>query len=1046
MTLDKRFYAPRGFKTKKLIWAFFFLLVFTLAGHAQMETMSADEVLKEADYLLNADHPDDAIPYMQAYLERTAGVEDARVRSMAQDIRCKLGRIFAQSGKMASGATMFETYINSRPALKWHEVMKMWSSTLYEIGNLNDCLRVTTNALAGPPDDVRAEIEEAAALAAAKAGDENEEDDDAGDGYEFDEYGEIVQKTSEESVPEEIHPSGYSEEDLLVLNMTLGEVYRDLGKGDLSIEPFTYVLKNTPDATRKGYAIMQVVQGLISAKDFDRLTELIPQLYRTDARYDIRVNIALMKAASALYDAGQYDNALPLFRMILPRDELLNYLSMKMLPIQVEAGIIPEGMSPTEFESIVEETLLGRKNVLVAKEETWVEEERINPDLNKPEELLELEELVRTIQGLPPYETEVLYRSAYLYDDVKRPWEAVRFFEYVLKEDPDSAIGKQAFYEVVRLLLDPLDQGAEAEERGFAFLNETREGLLPRQILYLLSGYYQQKGLMEKVLPLLSYVENFVPNTDRDILRYECELYYMQAVADMVLLKYSEAQGFFEKILKDYPASHQQENATYWRAVSIVFQQKYEEALPLLAAYISDYPAGAWNASAHFQSGICLFGMEKYDEAMAHFTTVIDRHPDSPVYPDALNLRGDIYGSKGALDKAIWDYQQAFSVARTPGQAKYAVFQMARVFEAEDRFDEILDVVGNYMDRYGDEADVAEGIYWIGKTKLKQGRVDEAVQSYFDAIVQYGGELEQGGVDSMIAELTRLSRTRLSETQRAQLKQNFEGVLQQSDDLTLQLRVRAMLAEMTGTRVELGRELIAELPDLDRAAPPVLAVMSDASFEMEDYSRANEILDVFLEKFSESEFMRPAFKLRAFDLYRQADYEAVLKLIAEAQARYGTDYDVAWAQLMKGEICTKTGRYSEACEALEDVFNVTGWRGETYAEAALLLGQAEEAAGNCLKAHGWYQRTYFQYKGYNAGLWAAEAYLGSARCLQKLGYTREARDTYRAMLFDKYVRDLPEADLAKETLGAEETSEIFVMIAAGVQTNLTITVEQEEGE
>lgn len=1026
-----------------LIIVFSCLSVFSLPAISQMTEMRADEVLREADFFLNADRTSEAIPYLQEYLKRAEGSADARVLSMAQDVRFKLARVFILENKLSSASDMLQRYTAQRPALEWRDAMKFWSTSLMELGRFEECVSVTTNALSGPPADVLAEIEAAAAAAAAMT---DAVDNGLPEGYEENEYGEIVKKSDPVSGGAEVHPSGYSVEDLLILNMTLGEVYCELGKNSESVPPFTYVIEHTSNETHKGYAIMQIVNALVDARDFEELTRWIPQLYRTDARYDIRVNLALMKAATALFEAKEYDNALPLYRMILPRQELISHQAEKIHALQVEAGIIPPDSAGSEHASKVDETLFGKKYSVTGVEEFWSEQERDNPDLSKPKELIELEELVRTLQSLPPYEDEALYRNAYLYDEVSRPWEAVRFFDRVYLADPTSTLGERSFYEVIRLLLDPLDQRAEAEQRGLAYLDAEREGVVPRQVAYLLTGYYQQHEMMLEVKKLLPYIQAFVPSQDPVVLKYDCELYYMQAVADMVLLEYAQAEKGFQKVLTDFPGSHQQDNATYWHAITLLFQQKYEEAYAEFEAYSKKFPRGAWRASAAFQSGTCLFGMEKYDEALVRFTTVIETYPESTVYPDACSLRGDIYGSKGMLDEAVWDYERAIASARTQAQAKYAVFQMAAVFEAEDRYDEIIAVVSDYMERYGAEADIAEGIFWIGKTKINQGRVDEAVQSYFAAIVQYGTDLEQGGVDSMIGELVKLTKVRLSATQKAQLKKEIAEVLGDTDSLTLQLRLRAMLAQINGTEIELGKQLIAELPNLDNAAPPVLAAISDASFELKDYSRAKEILDVFVRKFDESEFMRPAFKLRAFDLYGSGDYEATLKVIADAQARYGTDYDVAWAQLMKGEIHIQQGKFPEAVEDFTAVLNVTGWRGESYAEATYRLGQAEEAAGQFLKAHGWYQRAYFQYKGYAGGAWAADAYLGSARCLSRLGLTNDVRNTYRAMLFDKYVNHLPQVEQAKAALGAAETLEIAEMIATGVKTNLTITVQQEEGQ
>jgi TolA-binding protein len=520
----------------------------------------------------------------------------------------------------------------------------------------------------------------------------------------------------------------------------------------------------------------------------------------------------------------------------------------------------------------------------------------------------------------------------------------------------------------------------------------------------------------------------------------------MQAVADMAMYNYAQAETVFRKVLTQFPGSHQEDNATYWRAVAMLFQEKYEEALAVLDAYPEKFPQGAWLDSAAFQKGTCLFGLERYDEALEQFTLVINRYPDSPVYPDACSLRGDIYGSRALLDEAVRDYEQAILAARTPAQAKYATFQMTAVFEAEERYDEIIRAVNDYLNRYGAEADIATGIYWIGKTKIKQGLLDEAIQSYFDAIVQYGGDLEQSGVDSMIAELVQLARFRLPAEHRDELKAEIGAVLDTSDSLTLQLRLRAMLAQIDNMELDFGKKLIGELPNLDHAAPPVLAAICDASFELQDYSRADEILTAFKTRFEDSEFMRPAFKLRAFELYRAGDDEEALKLIADAQSRYGTDSDMAWAQIMKGGLFLRQNRYDEAHEAFIGVLNVPGWRGESFAEATFRLGQTEEAAGDLLKAHGWYQRVYVQYKGYAEGNWSANAYLGAARCLQQLGLTNDARNTRRAMLFDKYVNTLPQAAEAKTALGAEEVAEIAGLMASGVKTNITVTVAAKEGE
>ena len=137
-----------------LVAAFLTLFVLYFPAAAQLEKMSADEVLKEADFLLNAGRAVEAIPYLKSYLERMADVEDARIRSMAQDVRFKLGTVYIQENNLYVANQLLETYVSLRPAPRWNQVMKLWSTGLFELGDFETCVQVTTNALSGPPADV----------------------------------------------------------------------------------------------------------------------------------------------------------------------------------------------------------------------------------------------------------------------------------------------------------------------------------------------------------------------------------------------------------------------------------------------------------------------------------------------------------------------------------------------------------------------------------------------------------------------------------------------------------------------------------------------------------------------------------------------------------------------------------------------------------------------------------------------------------------------------------------------------------------------------
>ncbi|MBI9021170.1 MAG: tetratricopeptide repeat protein [Verrucomicrobia bacterium] len=1011
------------------------------ASQEELADSSASGLLSEAAKNLAAENYGAALPCLTDYLERMENIEDARVAALKQAVRLKLGKVLAYMEDSLSAANYLKQYMETLPLYRPREALKLLALTLYESEQYEPCVAAVTNALNSPlpkglPEkstEVNYEELSKKEMAGFTARQIKRIEKEAA------EAGETLSREISGEVPD-AEPD-YTMEELVFLKMTLAEAYSKLDNWEASIEPYEFVVENAVAEDRKGYAIMQLVNSLIALKRFDDAEKFIVELYQTDARYDIRVNMALMSAAAALYAEAEYDQSLMLYRMVLPRSELVAYQEKKMNELRRKAGLPRVDIQISTNDTGRVDTLFGNKSAGMSQ--TVSEFEGGLPP--KPMALLKMEESVGALVSQPSYEEDVLYRTGLLFARAGRPWEAVTSLDYVASRDPDSERGQEAFAESLMVLTDPLKKYARVEERGKQFLATYTEGPGPRRVAHALTSSYQKQELWKEIKKLLPVIEQFAPSTDPVIRQYECELYYMQAIADMVLLNYQSARAGFERVLMDYPDSHQQESATYWHAMAQLFLKNHQEALAELEAYIATYPKGNWLPSAAFHSGICLFGLEKYDEAQTRFTHVIETWPNDIIYSDACSMRGDLLASKGLLNEAQRDYEKAIATARLPRQAAYAVFQLTAMFALEDRYEEILNVVNAYLDRYGDEADVAKAAYWIGKTKLAQGLVDEAVEAYRETIVKYGGDIQQDGVDLIISELITLSR-KLEDNERQTLEKNLHASLMETENVTLQLRLRVLLAKMNGTATELGSLLIAELDDLSQAPPPVLGVICDASFTQKDYSRAEELLNLFQTRFEDSDFMRAAYKLRGFGLFSTGEYDAALNIAAETQALYGTDQDAAWAQILKGRIELQTGDLEAARKTFRETLTVREWRGEPYAEATYYLGAVEEKAGELRKAFGWYQRAYFQYKGYAGGYWAAEAYLASARCLLNLGLENDMRNTFRAMLFDKYVNTSPQADEARTALGAAEVLEINTLIAQGVQTNLTVTIDAEVTE
>lgn len=1040
-------------------WICSFVVLFASLGFASEDEPTPGELLKKSGQFMKLKKYEEAIESMYAYLDLTKPSTAPGVIKIAQDLRFKLIVVLIENTKdnrLEEAAELLREYINLPLGEHPRMARSLLATCLFEIGEM-----VSMDTLPNKIKDIKQYAE---CTVAAKNALLYNEDPTTRAGAAALTADEVERYAKFGMTNYELE---YKAEDVTALHMAMAEAYYKLEKWEECIEPYTYVAEHTVTPQHKGYAIMQMINAMIAMPDFDRIAKWIPELYRTPARFDIRVNLALMNVAAALYDEGRFDEALPLYRMILRREELVAYQEEELRKLRVKNELPPdENMDVSEEEK----KLFGLVD----------EEEDAAADV-KPKAIVDLENLIKIVKGLPPYETNIKYRMAQIYDSVDRFWEAVKFLGMVYELEPQSKMGEFALHQQIKILLRKLDAFPEAKQCGFAYMEKQKTGLKVRHIAYLFTTYHQKKNEMAEIKELRPFLDEFVRAGDdtsvtngtecfESIVKYDAELYFMQAVADLVLYNFADSEKGFKLVLDDFPGSHEEGNSLYWYGMSKLFLGKFGDAYAVFEDYGQMFPDEEWIDEASYQGGVCQFGLENYNVASNRFSHVISTYPNSSVFPEACSMRGDIHGSLGtieAFEAAESDYRMALEHATKPAQSTYAVFKLAALLKGMDRYDDVITMVQAYLDQWNDKADIAKALFWIGKSKLQKranikdeqladALLEEVVDDYLAAIVKYGIDVKQEGVDLMIDELDRVSNLWLDFDQQDVLLAKLKAEIEETDDLVLSLRLRATMAMITNTEAELGRKLLVELPDFEHVSPPVLAVICKVSIESKDYDRGEELLELFKTKFEDSDYVRVAYELRSLGQFAEEDYDGTRETLDDVQGRFGEDPEMAWAQLMMARVSLELGEFDTAISNNLSVIGVSAWRGVPVVQATYQLGQVEERAG--LKgpaekrdkrlgaAFGYYQRVYMQYKGYAGGYWAAEAYLASARCLDLLGQENDRRNTYRALLFDSFVNTLPQADVARKELGAVEVAGIEAKLAEGAITNITIEVEMEAPE
>ncbi|MBN2685116.1 MAG: hypothetical protein JXR40_07540 [Pontiellaceae bacterium] len=1023
---------------------------------------NAGETLNKAIRALQMGDYQGAIDGFNEYLDITEPSTIDTVIQVRQDVRYRMARIlFYDLDDKAQAADVLRAYVDERFASHKRAAYKMMVVCYFETDQYEKCAATILEAIEYDenPDVI---------IRAGKTEEDRE-------GEFADEEGMSVDEGDPPFTPEE-H---------VELRFKLGQSYFETSKYRECLAPFEYVISKTKDNLQKGFSIMRMIEALLELEDYERIIEWVPVLYRSDVRYDVRVNLALLSVADALTGIGEFDSALPLYRMIVPRDELIEYQEELLKKMRIDAGLPPLLGTPlTEDEKMIfggdaeEEKKEERtrtsavgSSIKVSNEPSEEEVDVDDSGFVVPSEIRTIEALVDVLKDenqLPPYENYVNLEMAMLYKNVSRYWEAVRFYDAVYRADPDGDVGQRAVYDAIELLSTKLGEGEDARARAFDFLGEHTSGMFPRYIAYLLTGYYSERDDWRELIKLRPYLDNFDNSFDPDTRRYDSELYFMQAVGELMTQQYTNAVNDFEMIVDEYIGSDKRPDALYWAGFSYLCLDDHQRAYDCFDRYSTEFPGGSMLSQAYHQGGVALFGMDKLDEAVKRFSYVIDQFgPESVVYSDACNMRADIYGSYGGdfLDKAVTDYTNAYVYAQREGQATYAVFAACEIFKKDSLTygnSHIISMVEDYMDKWTNEgADLARALLWLGRVKMEEQDYEGAVADYKEAVFDYGGLLLQEGVDQVITEMVKLT-VRLTDVQKQALKQEIQQVLDETDSPTMKLRLRVALAKFDGTEKQLGLELLNDIDDLSFAPPPVLDLICQAALETKNYSRSEDILDLYKETFTDSPFINSALQLRVTALMAENKLDDALELTKEAQYLFGTIKEVAWSQLMWGKIRLAQGEVADARSKYLDMLGVPDWRGKPVVQALYNLGELEESQGLLRAAYNYYQRVYFQYKGVDNRM-SAQSYLAAVRCLDKLSklttvsftdkqaYERGRTQTLQQMIADAYVNIPDNADLiaqARELLSGSDT-DFIELIDSGVKTNIVVKIdapmESEEG-
>ena len=478
-----------------------------------------------------------------------------------------------------------------------------------------------------------------------------------------------------------------------------------------------------------------------------------------------------------------------------------------------------------------------------------------------------------------------------------------------------------------------------------------------------------------------------------------------------------EAMDAFREVARRYGKSDLVEDADYWTGMALSFEKRYAEARDHLLAHLRHYGDTArYRGDATFRAAYATFGLAEHERAVPELRAFLKGFAHSEFVSEANLMLGDALGALGKIEEAIATYR-AIDPAASRTFYEEAAFRIGKVYQVTERPTEQRAQYEAFLKANPTSPRIAEAVYWIGVTHTQAGELEQARQSYWDAIQTHGDKPEARGVEDI---LLALPKVYAGPEGRADLVVKLEELARTAQERrpTLALRSQWALAALKQKEdPAVARALLAAAAPALKVkvhSPRVIADIADA-LRLEGKAAEARVLYTDLRKWHPRalEKDRAYLGLGLLALADQQPEQALTYLERFEKETLGSPL-LAEVAGIKGDLLAGKRQFKEAQAEYERVLDMPTAprlsKARTLLKIATLLADQKQD----LKATAYYERVYLSYGKYLPEV--AQAYWLRAQALDRLGKSDKAAEVFKELALRPDLAALPEAQRAVNLL------------------------------
>ena len=754
-----------------------------------------------------------------------------------------------------------------------------------------------------------------------------------------------------------------------------------------AIKHLAWVYENAPDEQRADWAVTLLTVGYLKEGKLKKVYKLVPYLMNPEslAARSIAFNLAALETADILFGEERYRDALWIYRLIYPKKTVARRSKRHVRVLR------------NEVEDI-REFLRGHYREL----------------LRAQERLAESEAELKSLEKVPEFGTELRFRVARSYMEIRRFREARALFLY-LRIELDEESAEQPLYLAFSCStqLQPWDK---AFEIGHEYMEAYPGGAFYDTVSISVGQMYAMQRKWPLVISTLTKALEVSPQHESI-----AECMFLIGYASFMEEKYKDAIKWLGDLNTKYPNHDRIEESTYWLGMAKLFDSRYKEAFAIFDQYIVDYPNAGYCEDATFRRAVCQYGLSQFREAEGSLIRFAEKYSQSKLLGEVFMMLADVHGNFGELEKAVASFQKAIDCGEQLNIElyNYCCFRRGEMFNDMEAFEDIVGHFEAYIDRNREGSNLPMAIYWVSRAQWQLGRQKDAMDYLLKSVVTYGKDRKALGIDMLLQEWVSRSKSlgpKVSEEAWRQLGQ-LRAEVRKTRDRTLILRLEHIFLFCPSSSDEgkaLTRRLILRPEAVEYAAPTVLEYIMDEAHKDGNLELAAKAARTIVQDFTETDYVIGARMLLAELAIEQEEYYTAEKHLNVIREVFASSGEAAKALIMLGNMYLKQNSHAKADRCFKDVLGVREWRGPLWPEALYGRGECARSRHDYRGATQFYERLYVLYGHHK--IWVAKAYVARAECLLRMHESRKAREVLNEMLANEDLAGMAETKRANELL------------------------------